>query len=310
MQSHDDDALFPPASTRETLKFCWQQVGDQRAAMAAGWLGVVIGTGLQSVAGPLVFAALLTRVADLPGHASFSLTFEPLVIGYGIVLALTTIGWRVAGWVEWGSSLRAFGNAIVNGYDHLISLSHRWHSDRPAGEVISTLETFSWAFVDLLDTLNWGYLRVVVTVLSAIVVLAVVAWPVAIVMAVLVAVFALVLKRRMATVVTAAKAFSEAHTRSTGVVADTIANLTTIRTQSAEALESRHVAGLVEKTVAADLRARRVFAATRLQMESSLAAFSWPPSAGWRSSSASCWRSITAQEQARSISCSSTPRRS
>ncbi len=273
--SYDSDTLFPPASTADTLRFCWNQIGSEQRPTVLGWLAIIAGSALQSVAGPLIFASLLTKVADLPPHASFAKTFEPLVILYAIVLALTTIIWRVAGWVEWGSSLRAFGNAITNGYNHLVSLSHRWHSDRPAGEVISTLETFSWAFVDLIDTVSWGFLRIGVTVLSAVVVLAVVAWPVSVVMAVLVAVFALVLRSRMAKVVAAAKAFSEAHTKSTGVIADTIGNLTTVRTQSAEPLETAHVRRLVDTTIEADLRARKVFAATRLQMEGSLAGFSW-----------------------------------
>ena len=270
-----DDALFPSSSTRETMAFCWEQVGPYKRSTLLGWLLTIVATGFQSVAGPIIFAALLTRVAQLPPHASFGSTFEPLVIAYGVVLVLGTITWRCAGWVEWGASLRAFANALTNGYDHLITLSHRWHSDRPAGEVISTLETFSWAFVDLLDTLNWGFLRIAVTVLSAIVVLAVVAWPVALVMAGLVLVFCIVLKRRMALVVAAGKRFSDSHSRSTGVIADTIGNLTTIRTQSAEPIERRHVAALVSQTVQADLDARKIFAATRLQMESSLGAFSW-----------------------------------
>ena len=273
--STDLDTLFPPATTKDTLRFCWNEVGSERAAMTTGWLLILLATALQSVAAPVIFATLLTRVAALPPHASFSRTFEPLAIAYGIVLALNTVIWRIAGWVEWGSSLRAFGNVITHGYEHLVSLSHRWHSDRPAGEVISTLETFSWAFIDLLDTVTWGFLRIGATVLSGIVVLAFMAWPVSIVMAVLVAVFGLVLRHRMTKVVAAAKAFSEAHTRSTGVVADTISNLTTVRSQSAEPLEAAHVRSLVDRSIEADLEARKVFAATRLQMESSLASFSW-----------------------------------
>jgi ATP-binding cassette subfamily B protein len=269
------DTLFPASSTRDTLAFCWRQVGPYKRATVTGWALTVLATALQSVAGPLIFAELLTRVAQMPRHASFGSTFEPLVIAYGVVLVLGTLTWRMAGWVEWGASLRAFAHALVNGYEHLISLSHRWHSDRPAGEVISTLETFSWAFVDLLDTLNWGFLRIGVTVLSATIVLAVVAWPVALVMAGLVAVFGLVLKHRMALVVAAGKRFSDTHSRATGVLADTISNLTTIRTQSAEPLEGRHVESLVAQTVAADLDARRIFATTRLQMEGSLGLFSW-----------------------------------
>ncbi|HVC15158.1 MAG TPA: ABC transporter ATP-binding protein [Acidimicrobiales bacterium] len=269
------DSLFPASSTRDTLAFCWRQVGPHKRGMVAGWILTVSATLVQSVAGPLIFAALLTRVAQLPPHASFAATFEPLVIGYGLTLVAGTLMWRWAGWVEWGASLGAFAHALVRGYEHLISLSHRWHSDRPAGEVISTLETFSWAFVDLLDTLNWGFLRIAVTVLSATIVLAVVAWPVALVMAGLVLVFCLVLKQRMALVVAAGKKFSDTHSRATGVLADTISNLTTIRTQSAEPLEGRHVEALVGETVKADLEARRIFATTRLQMEGSLGLFSW-----------------------------------
>jgi len=269
------DSLFPTSSTRDTLAFCWRQVGPYKRGMVAGWVLTITATLVQSVAGPLIFAALLTRVAQLPPHASFGATFEPLVIAYGASLLAGTLMWRWAGWVEWGASLGAFAHALVRGYEHLISLSHRWHSDRPAGEVISTLETFSWAFVDLLDTLNWGFLRIAVTVLSAIVVLAIVAWPVALVMAGLVVVFCLVLKRRMALVVAAGKKFSDTHSRATGVLADTITNLTTIRTQSAEPLEGRHVERLVGQTVKADLEARRIFATTRLQMEGSLGLFSW-----------------------------------
>jgi ATP-binding cassette subfamily B protein len=270
-----NDTLFPSASTKDTLAFCWRQVGDQKRAIILGWVLVVLGVGTQSIAGPIIFAVLLSRVAEMPKHASFGTTFEPWVIAYGVALVSGTILWRLAGWVEWGSTLRAFGQGLTNGYDHLISLSHRWHSDRPAGEVISTLETFSWAFIDLLDTATWGFLPITVTVLGAVIVLSFFAWPVAIVMGVLCIVFASVLSFRMSKVVAAAKQFSEAHTKSTGVVADTISNLTTIRTQSAESMESEHVASLVGDSIAADLRARKVFAITRLQMQSSLATFSW-----------------------------------
>ncbi len=113
------------------------------------------------------------------------------------------------------------------------------------------------------------------TVLGAIVVLAVVAWPVALVMLMLVVVFGVVLVRRMGLVVAAEKEFSDTHSQATGVLADTISNLTTVRTQAAEDLEREHVAGVVDDSIRADLKARRVFTTTRLQMESSMAVLNW-----------------------------------
>jgi ATP-binding cassette subfamily B protein len=198
-----------------------------------------------------------------------------LVVAYAAVLAVSTVLWRLAGWLNWGATLRAFARSITNGYEHLIGLSHRWHTDRPSGEVISSLETFSWAFVEIIDMATWGALRVGVTVLGAIVVLAVVAWPVAAVMALLVVAFGSVLARRMGRVVAAEREFSDTHSQATGVIADTIANLTTVRTQAAEEDERAHVADVVTQSVRADLKARRVFTTTRLQMESSMAALNW-----------------------------------
>ena len=272
-----DRTLFPNASTKATVAYCWTQMRPDRAAFLASSTAIVLGTLANAVAAPLVFAALLGRIAELGGHPHEDLwhTFGPLVVAYAVVLLAAVAFGRLGGWLNWGATLRSFGRAITNGYDHLIGLSHGWHTDRPSGEVIATLETSSWAFVELIEAMVWGILRLSVTVLGALVVLGIVAWPVALVMGALVAVFVLVLCLRMGRVVAAEKDFSDAHSRATGVIADTIANLTTVRTQASEDREKAHVADLVADSVSADYRARRVFTATRLQMESAMAFFNW-----------------------------------
>jgi ATP-binding cassette subfamily B protein len=270
-----DRTLFPNASNRATLEYCWCQMRPDRAAFAGSCAAIVLGTLANAVAAPLIFASLLGRLSATGGHESTWHSFGPLVIAYAVVLVAATVFGRIGGWLNWGATLRSFGRAITNGYDHLIGLSHGWHTDRPSGEVIATLETSTWAFVELIDAMVWGILRISVTTLGAIVVLGIVAWPVALVMACLVTVFAVVLHRRMGRVVTAEKEFSDAHSRATGVIADTIANLTTVRSQAAEDREKVHVGALVGDSLRADLRARRVFTATRLQMESAMAFFNW-----------------------------------
>jgi len=270
-----DPTLFPTASTKNTLAYCWRQMRPDRAAFAGSAAAIVLGTLANAVAAPLIFAALLGRIANLGVHGSDVASFAPLIVAYALVLVAATVFGRIGGWLNWGATLRSFGRAITNGYDHLIDLSHAWHTDRPSGEVIATLETSTWAFVDLIDAMVWGILRIGVTTLGAVVVLGIVAWPVALVMTSLVTVFALVLQRRMARVVAAEKEFSDAHSRATGVIADTIMNLTTVRSQAAENREKGHVGRLVGDSLTADYRARRIFTATRLQMESAMAFFNW-----------------------------------
>ena len=269
--------LFPNASTKETLAYCWDQMQPDRVAFAGSCAAIVLGTLANAVAAPLIFAALLGRIANLDGsghHESWN-SFVPLIVAYAVVLAAATVFGRIGGWLNWGATLRSFGRAITNGYDHLIGLSHGWHTDRPSGEVIAALETSTWAFVDLIDALVWGILRISVTTLGAIVVLGIAAWPVALVMIGLVAVFVVVLHQRMGRVVAAETRFSDAHSRATGVIADTINNLTTVRSQAAEEREKDNVGDLVADSITADYRARRIFTTTRLQMESAMAFFNW-----------------------------------
>jgi ATP-binding cassette subfamily B protein len=270
-----ESTLFPNASTKDTMAYCWRQMRPDRAAFAGSSLAIVFGTLANAVAAPLIFAALLGRIANLGAHGPDVASFAPLIVGYAVVLVAATVFGRIGGWLNWGATLRSFGRAITNGYDHLIGLSHGWHTDRPSGEVIASLETSTWAFVELIEAMVWGILRISVTTLGAMVVLGIVAWPVALVMAILVAVFGLVLWRRMARVVAAEKEFSDAHSRATGVIADTIMNLTTVRSQAAEVREKGHVGGLVGDSLTADYRARRIFTSTRLQMESAMAFFNW-----------------------------------
>ncbi len=267
--------LFPNASTKTTLAYCWAQMQPDRAHYTVACIAITLGTLANAVAAPLIFAAILGRIADAGAHQFSWASFGPLIIAYAVVLVAAVVFGRIGGWLNWGATLRSFGRAITNGYDHLIGLSHGWHTDRPSGEVIATLETSTWAFVELIDSMVWGILRITVTTVGAVVVLAIVAWPVALVMGGLVAVFAIVLARSMNRVVAAEKAFSDAHSRATGVVADTIANLTTVRVQAAEQREKGHVGALVADSLTADFRARRVFTATRVQMESAMAVFNW-----------------------------------
>jgi ATP-binding cassette subfamily B protein len=269
--------LFPNASTKETLAYCWRQMQPDRAAFTGACTAIVLGTLANAVAAPLIFASLLSRIAQLgpSAHEGLWQSFGPLLVAYALVLVAATVFGRIGGWMNWGATLRSFARAITSGYDHLMSLSHSWHTDRPSGEVIATLETSTWAFADMIDATVWGILRISVTTIGAIVVLGFVAWPVALVMAGLVGVFAVVLHRRMGRVVAAEKEFSDSHSRATGVIADTIANLTTVRSQAAEEREKEHVGALVADSIGADLRARKVFTATRIQMESAMAFFNW-----------------------------------
>ena len=132
--------LFPNASTKDTLAYCWRQMQPDRAAFAGACTAIVLGTLANAVAAPLIFASLLSRISNLGPHAGLWQSFGPLLVAYALVLAFATLFGRIGGWMNWGATLRSFGRAITNGYEHLLGLSHSWHTDRLDQ---STLEIYS-----------------------------------------------------------------------------------------------------------------------------------------------------------------------
>jgi ABC-type multidrug transport system fused ATPase/permease subunit len=249
---------FPTASAKDTIAFCWKQVEDQKRPLITAWVVMVLAVIMADVVGPLIFASILGRVASIPPHSTLGewRRFGPLLLAYGIAGVIAMVFWRLAGWLEWGACVRSFAQGLNNGYRHLLALSYRWHMDHPAGEVISSLGNFSWAFVEMVDVTSWGLLPVAVVVLSALAVLAVVAWPAALALLVMVGLFVAVLARKLPLVRAASQQFEDHHSKATGVVADTVTNLMT--------------EGLMQQSVDADLRARSIFMRTQLQLETSI----------------------------------------
>ncbi|HUC04343.1 MAG TPA: ABC transporter ATP-binding protein, partial [Acidimicrobiales bacterium] len=263
---------FPTASAKETLSFCWTQVGRHKRQLVFSWVVMTLGVITADLVCPLIFAGILGRVASIPSHGALSEwhRFGGLLVAYGIAGLVAMAFWRIAGWNEWGACVRAFADVLNNAYDHLLELSYRWHADHPAGEVISALSNYSWAFVDMVDVLSWGLLPVAILLLAAICVLAVVAWPAALALVFMVLLFAKVLSTRVPQVRQASEEFENHHSHATGVVADTVTNLMSVRTAAAEPFERHRVAGLMRQSVNADLRGRTIFMKTQLQLESSI----------------------------------------
>ena len=264
------------ATTRETLRYCAALVRPYRTLLLGGALALVTGVVIGDVATPLVFAAVLDRIAGLHGgRTELWSRFGSLIIAYAVLVVLGQAAFRLAGWLEWEGSLRAFAHGIHRSFDRLLGLGYRWHVDHPSGEVASSLSSFSWAFVEGIDTLYWGVLRIVVVVLAAVVVLGVVAWPVAVLLVALFLAFVLIVLKRSRPVSAASRRFSEAHSQAEGAASDVIRNISTVLVASGEQFESQRVGALLSQSVRADLQARRAFTVTRVWMGGAIGLMTW-----------------------------------
>lgn len=251
-----------------------------RPQLLSGAAFLVVAVLITEVATPLVFAAVLDRIATLGAGAggrgaNLWHRFGTLVIAYAVLLVAGQAALRAAGWAEWEGAIRTFANSIHKTFERLLALGYRWHVDHPSGEVASSLSAFAWALVDGIDTLQWGLLRIVVVVLAAIGVLAVVAWPISLVLVVLSTAFVVVVAKRSGPVTEASRQFTEVHSRAEGTVSDVVRNVTTVLVGAGEAQESARVEELVEAAVQADLRARKIFTVTRVWMSGTVGLMTW-----------------------------------
>jgi ATP-binding cassette subfamily B protein len=263
------------ASTRRTIAYAAELAAPYRRQLLGGAAALVVGVAVNDVASPLVFAAVLDRIATLRGHPLLWNRFGGLIVTYAVLVVAGQVAYRTSAWLQWGGSVNAFANAIHRSFDRLVGLGYRWHVDHPAGEVASSLSSFAWAFVDGLDTAHWELLRIATILLAAIGVLAVVAWPAAVVILVLTGVFAVVMVVRTPAVTEAAKGFSEAHSRAEGTASDVIRNVVTVLTAATEGDESARVRELLTASVTADMGARKVFTVTRVWMGGAVGTMTW-----------------------------------
>src|SRR5579875_2775850 len=263
------------ASTRQTLSYCLQLARPYRRMLLGGAAALVVTVVIADVGTPLVFASVLDRIAGLHRGAHLWPRFGGLIVLYAVLRVGGQAVNRLAGWLEWEGSLRAFANGIHRSFERLMALGYMWHVEHPAGEVASSLSAFSWALVDGIDTLQWGILRVAVVLLSAVVVLAVVAWPVAVVLVLLSVIFAIVIVKRSAAVTEATRRFSRAHSLAEGDASDAIRNVTTVLVGAGEEAESQRVRSRLDESVRADLEARRTFTVTRVWMAGTVGLMTW-----------------------------------
>jgi ATP-binding cassette subfamily B protein len=263
------------ASTRETLRYCVELARPYSRFLLTGAAFLVLGVVITDVATPLVFAEVLDRIAVLGPHTRLWPRFGTLIVAYGALIVAGQVAFRFSGWLQWEGSLRSFAHAIQLSFERLLALGYRWHVDHSSGEVASSLSSFSWAFMDGLDNLHWGILRIVVVVLCAIAVLGVYAWPVTVVLVVLTVAFVLVVVKRSGPVTEASRRFSKAHSQAEGTASDVIRNVATVLVGAGELTESARLHELLNESVRADLRGRRVFMITRVWMSGTVGLMTW-----------------------------------
>ncbi|HEX8182514.1 MAG TPA: ABC transporter ATP-binding protein [Candidatus Saccharimonadales bacterium] len=185
-------------------------------------------------------------------------SFYPYIGAYALATILSSIaGWRLNVWLIWQLELRVVRDLSQRSFDHLVDLSADFHSNRFAGSLVSQSQKLTGSYIRFIDSTVFNLIPLIVSMIATVVILA----P-------RVPLYALSLLGFSIIYVIGTIYFSksvrraninesEAQSRQTGYLSDSISNLMVVKSFAASGYEKQRFWDVTGETQAAGFRSMR-----------------------------------------------------
>jgi len=161
-----------------------------------------------------------------------------LIIAYALCqLYGEVIGWRLTLYAMWTMETAAQRNLYQKIYKHLNSMSMDFHANRFGGSLVSQTNKFVGSFERFWDTIIFQMVPSITSIVAAVVIMAFVFWQYAVVLAVISAVFIVIVIRGTKFLAEFNVKESQASTKLTGQLADSMSNILAIKSHGHEEYE-------------------------------------------------------------------------
>lgn len=222
-------------TTRETIKLFWQHASRYPQYLLPLLIILPLTVLVSDFLQPYVTALVLEKVSQGnfdPNNLWGSFGTELVIFAIAAVLS-GVIGWRVNIWLIWHLELRVVRDMAQRVFDQLMILSAGFHANRFAGSLVSQANKFTSAYVRFTDSTIFNLYTLLVAITATIVILAprVPLYAAALVVLTLLYVAGVMLlskKVRQANTLE-----SEAQSKQTGYLADSISNVMAVKSFSA-----------------------------------------------------------------------------
>lgn len=229
------------STAKQTISTYWRYMRRYPRKLVGAAISVPIATLLNNYIPAIIMAVVLERLAagDFV-HGQVWDSFGLALVAYGVISLLGgPIGMRVVDYFNWtleGNVQRDIANDI---YKHMIDQDTSFHADRFGGSLVSQTNKFLGSYVRIVDVVMYQIMPMVSGVIFAGIILAkraplfVVALFIVTIVYIIVA---LVVTRKARTF---GRVHSESESRQTGYLADSIANVMTIKSFAHDKQEER-----------------------------------------------------------------------
>jgi len=243
----------------QTIALFWHHAMRYKRFSIPLLIGVPISVLLLAFAVPYITSLILQKISegnydvnDLWG------SFGPELLAYiAAAVSSAIVGWRINIWLVWHLELRVVRDMTQRVFDHLMSLSATFHANHFGGSLVSQANKLTGAYVRFMDATIFNLYTLLISILATVVILAPRVPVYALVMVILSVIYIVGAIWFSRPVRDANRIESEAQSKQTGYLADSITNIMAIKSFATEQYEQDRYWQIASYTRKTGLRSMR-----------------------------------------------------
>lgn len=224
---------------RQVLRFHWRHAWQFPRHVLTSFVVAPISVILERYIAPLFIASLLAMIQA--GTATLE-TGMWLIVGYSVTQILSqVVGYRLSLYAMW--RVQVAGSQVIHreSFEALSAHSLGFFAENFSGALVSKITKFAAAFANFWSTVIFQVLFIVTSTIATIIGISILVWPYAIVLSVLVVVFIIATIYGTRFIKPRQKERSEAYTRISANLSDSISNILSVKIDGREAFEQHRL---------------------------------------------------------------------
>lgn len=238
------------STTLQTIALFWHHATRYKRLLVPLAISVPITVLIMDFLQPYIISIVLQKISthqynstDLWG------SFGSYILVYTVAaFASAVAGWRINVWLIWNLELKVVRDMAQRIFDHLMEMSPAFHANRFAGSLVSQANKLTGAYVRFVDATVFNLYTLVIGMIATVVILAPRVPIYAFVLVVLSVVFIIGTVKFSKPVRDANTIESEAQSKQTGNLADSISNVLAIKSFAASNFEKKRYWGSATHT--------------------------------------------------------------
>ncbi len=229
------------STNKKTISLFWHHATAYKRFLIPLIIFVPVTVIVMSFVQPYIMALVLQKISQksYDAHNLWG-SFGPYIIVYGIATFMSGVaGWRLNVWLIWNLELQMTRDLAKRTFDHLMNMSAGFHANRFAGSLVSQANKLTGAYIRIADATVFNLYTLFVAMIATIVILAPRVPLYAVTLITLSVIYIIGTVHFSKPVRDANTIEAQAQSDQTGYLADSITNVTAVKSFAAADYEKR-----------------------------------------------------------------------